>query len=128
MIEDILVLEEQDSNPSLVVVAVSGEEPTRSEVVVCGWTLGSACIQELVTLKARVLLVAGEGVLENAWEQIDLETWSFSIKQLLFSSSQISTYTLTLRDILSDSLVTAVCHKAELSLETGQVRLEMLHT
>ena len=56
------------------------------KVVLCGWTLGSAGIQKL---KARVLLDAGEGVIGNALEQIDLETWSFSIKQLLFSSSQI---------------------------------------
>ena len=78
-------------------------------------------------------------------EVIDWETWSFSIRQLLFRSSQISTYTLTVRDVLIDSHVAAlcpkdhlflalgqaslgVCHKAELSLETGQVRLEMLHT
>ena len=44
-------------------------------------------IQELVTLKALVLLDAGEGVIVDALKQIDLETWS-SIK-VLFSSSQI---------------------------------------
>ena len=142
VIEDILVLEEQDFNPSLVVVAVSGVGPSRGAVVVCGCTLGMSSLQKLI---ARVLLVAGVGVLEIALEVIDWETWSFSIRQLLFRSSQISTYTLTVRDVLIDSHVAAlcpkdhlllaigqaslgVCHKAELSLETGQVRLEMLHT
>ena len=61
MIEDILVLEEQDFNPSLVVVAVSGGEPclktfvvhvepslrysglvNQSDVVVFGYSLGIA--------------------------------------------------------------------------------------
>ena len=50
-------------------------------VVECGWTLGSAgSIQELVTLKALVLLDAGEGVIVDALKQIDLETWSFQLK------------------------------------------------
>ena len=44
-------------------------------------------IQELVTLKALVLLDAGEGVIVDALKQIDLEMWS-SIK-VLFSPSQI---------------------------------------
>ena len=66
MIEDILVLEEQDFNPSLVVVAVSGGEPSlrqsmvnQSGVVVFGCSLGMLCTQQF---KARVLLVAGVGV------------------------------------------------------------------
>ena len=121
---------------------MSGVEPSRGGTVVCGCTLGMSSLQKLI---ARVLLVAGVGVLEIALEVIDWETWSFSIRQLLFRSSQISTYTLTVRDVLIDSHVAAlcpkdhlflalgqaslgVCHKAELSLETGQVRLEMLHT
>ena len=76
MIEDILVLEEQDFNPSPVVVAVSGEGPSRnneetqldgdevcqSDVVVFGCSLGSARIQQF---KARVLLVAGVGVFRD---------------------------------------------------------------
>ena len=49
-------------------------------VVECGWTLGSAGIQELVTLKALVLLDAGEGVIVEALKQVDLETWSFQLK------------------------------------------------
>ena len=53
-------------------------------MVVCGWTLGSAGIQKLVTLKARVLLDAGEGVIEDALKQIDLETWSFQLKFFIF--------------------------------------------
>ena len=66
VIEDILVLEEQDFNPSLVVVAVSGGEPSQrhalviqSDVVVFGCSLGMLCTQQF---KARVLLVAGVGV------------------------------------------------------------------
>ena len=70
VIEDILVLEEQDFNPSLVVVAVSGVEPVRGDVdlvvgavVVLGCTLGMSSIQQLI---ARVLRVAGVVVLEIA--------------------------------------------------------------
>ena len=70
MIEDILVLEEQDFNPSLVVVAVSGVEPVRGDVdlvvgavVVLGCTLGMSSLQQLI---ARVLRVAGVVVLEIA--------------------------------------------------------------
>ena len=68
VIEDILVLEEQDFNPSLVVVAVSGGEPSlktfgvlvnQSDVVVFGYSLGMLSTQQF---KARVLLVAGVGV------------------------------------------------------------------
>ena len=78
VIEDILVLEEQDFNPSLVVVAVSGGEPclktfvvhvepslrysglvNQSDVVVFGYSLGMLSTQQF---KARVLLVAGVGV------------------------------------------------------------------
>ena len=117
MIEDILVLEEQDFNPSLVVVAVSGVGPSRGDVVVCGCTLGMSSLQKLI---ARVLLVAGVGVLEIALEVIDWETWSFSIRQLLFRSSQISTYTLTVRDVLIDSHVAALCPKDHLLLALGQ--------
>ena len=83
VIEDILVLEEQDFNPSLVVVAVSGEGPSRigdevsqSDVVVFGCTLGSARIQQF---KARVLLVAGVGVLEIALGQMESGNLVFSI-------------------------------------------------
>ena len=93
----------------------------------CVWVaLGSAGIQKLVTLKALVLLDAGEGVIVDALKQVDLETW-FSIK-VLFSSSQNSTYTLTARDTRSDSLVTAVCPVAELSLAPRQGSLEIIHT
>ena len=68
VIEDILVLEEQDFNPSLVVVAVSGGEPSlktfgvlviHCDVVVFGYSLGMLSTQQF---KARVLLVAGVGV------------------------------------------------------------------
>ena len=80
-----------------------------------------------MTLKALVLLDAGEGVIGDALKQIDLDTWSFHLT-FYFLHHKISTYMLTVRDTLSDSLVAAVCPLAELSLETGQVRLEMLHT
>ena len=65
---------------------------------------------------------------------IDWETWSFSIRQLLFRSSQISTYTLTARDVLIDSRCSPRpirCGRQSrggLSLEVGQVRLGMLDT
>ena len=42
-----------------------------------------------MTLKAFVLLDAGEGVIENALKQIDLETWSFQLKALYFLHHKI---------------------------------------
>ena len=101
------------------------------DVVVRGCTLGMSSLQKLI---ARVLLVAGVGVLEIALEVIDWETWSFSIRQLLFRSSQISTYTLTARDVLLHSRCSPRpirCGRQSrggLSLEVGQVRLGMLDT
>ena len=65
MIEDILILEEQDSDPSLVVVAMSGGEPR----VVLG--VIASGIQEQLVLKALVLLVAGEGLTVDALVRID---------------------------------------------------------
>ena len=50
--------------------------PSQSDVVVFGCTLGSARIQQL---KARVLLVAGVGVLEIALEQMESGNVVFSI-------------------------------------------------
>ena len=84
MIEDILILEEQDSDHSLVVVAVSGGEPLLVLAVV------ARGIQELLVLKALVLLVAGEGLTVDALVRIDWETWS-SIKVLFFSSQILQT-------------------------------------
>ena len=61
-----------------------------------------------MTLKALVLLDAGEGVIGDALKQIDLDTWSFHLT-FYFLHHKISTYTLTSRDTRSDCLVTDVC-------------------
>ena len=75
MIEDILVLEAQDSDPSLVVVAVSGGEPNEHKDVRGGPRVVLAVIasgiQEQLVLKALVLLVAGEGLTVDALVRID---------------------------------------------------------
>ena len=49
-------------------------------------------IQELVTLKALVLLDAGEGVIVDALKQIDLETWSFQLKFFIFFITKFYLY------------------------------------
>ena len=131
MIEDILVLEAQDSDPSLVVVAVSGGEPT-TEVIACGWpsavlAVGARGIQRLLVLKALVLLDAGEGLTVDAFEQIDLGDVVFNYSFIFLITNSINTL-LTVQDTRNDSYVTAVCPKADLLLALGQASLGVIHT
>ena len=131
MIEDFLILEEQDSDPSLVVVAVSGGEPT-TEVIACGWpsavlAVGARGIQRLLVLKALVLVDAGEGLTVDAFEQMDLGDVVFNYSFIFLITNSINTL-LTVRDTRNDSYVTAVCPKADLLLALGQASLGVIHT
>ena len=62
MIEDILVLEEQDFNPSLVVVAVSGWDPVWGQCP-CG---------DLVRGQCGGLVVGGRGLSQSRGHDWDL--------------------------------------------------------
>ena len=131
MIEDILILEEQDSDPSLVVVAVSGGEPNRKWSCLGGpWAVlavGARGIQRLLVLKALVLVDAGEGLTVDAFEQMDLGDVVFNYSFIFLITNSINTL-LTVRDTRNDSYVTAVCPKADLLLALGQASLGVIHT
>ena len=115
VIEDILVLEEQDFNPSLVVVAVSGWEPVGGQSVPSvdfvnqtklfgeASSVGQSVqvetsskdnavqigillgVPDIQQFKAQVVLVAVVGVESLHGGRWSHKTWSFQSKQLLFT-------------------------------------------
>ena len=120
MIEDILVLEEQDFNPSLVVVAVSGGEPclktfvvhvepslrysglvNQSDVVVFGYSLGMLSTQQF---KAQVLLVAGVGGLSYCIGTDGVKKLGQFLQFILHHKFILYMFFLIVRDLLSNSL------------------------